>query len=194
MKAKAIVGRLLEAPVNPDDPEKFLQHYKDSFEQAGFVRAEPDQQDVLRVSGFTPSVRQSWVWQNGIYVVVIDEHGNLGRPWYTVWGYIKSGKDPAGGVRRNIYASREVGTDKRALQVAQKYQKEMPTSMAARLIKLGFHGYANYWHRSLLDISLKKDAVNIELKYKFMPNEKAIKFLTGLNSVCDKFLGPPDEF
>lgn len=198
MTADTIVSRLLEAeppvppvpdPVtDPDDPEMVVKNYRGAFEKLGFNPSSTDEGD------------QRWIWREGnleIEIVKFTPENAGDIPFgpalrahatnggYAIWAYILV-PDATRGELKNAYAHKIVKTERRAYEYAAQFQKELPKSMAARLTRLGFTGWKNYWHKSPIHVHLKPSYVNIDLELRYTPNDQAIRVLTGLDKMCNR--------
>lgn len=190
MTAEQITKHLLEAGVDPDDPAVFLRNYADAFQRLGFALDS------------TESGQPKWIWTDGplsVEVVKYDSESagaddipyDLARQaratdeGYAVWAYISQPTQTHGDIK-NAYAHRAVKDERKAVELAAKYQKELPTSMAARLTRLGFSGWKNHWHKSPIHVTLRPKYVNVDMSLRYVPNEQAIKALTALDKVRAK--------
>lgn len=186
MSASDIVNRMLEAgPVDPDDPATFLSHYKSAWENAGF---EPTT---------TEDGKAKWVWREGVFSVeVVHQQPEGEADWralrgannYEIYGFIDVHEDDPERKIQNAYARKTTSSEIKALGIAKRLKTEITNSMAARLTKLGFTGWRNHWHKSPISVSLKKNYANISLDLRYVPNEKAIRVLTGMSKMVDRVL------
>lgn len=179
---------MLEDEHDPDDPAAFLANYRDAFERLGFTPEMTAQGDP------------SWVWRNGPFEVTVSKftpetaaeadvpfgmaaQAGATRGGYTVIAAIDAGDETG---RQNAHAFKTVKTEQKALYWAARYQKELNTSLAARLTRLGFSGWRNHWHKGPINVSLKPKYVNIDVDMRYVPNNDAIRVLTGLDKMCSK--------
>jgi hypothetical protein len=177
---------MLEAgPVDPDDPATFLSHYKSAWENAGF---EPST---------TEDGTEKWVWREGVFSVEVTherggeavgprQFGNEGG--WEIYGFINNVPDDPENRSQSAYARKTTSSEVKALGIAKRLKTEITNSMAARLTKLGFTGWRNHWHKSPISVSLKKNYANISLDLRYVPNEKAIRVLTGMSKMVDRVL------
>lgn len=184
MTAEQIANRLLESePLpDPDDPGVFLRNYADAFQRLGFAL------DV------TDEGEPRWIWQEGNLEIEVvkaepDQRAMRARAregGYALWAFIHQTEPEGGAARKNAYQHTIVRSEQKALEVAQRWRKELPNSMAAQLTKLGFSGWRNHWHKSPIHVTLKPKFVNIDLSLHYVPNDQAIKALTALDKVRAK--------
>lgn len=177
MNAHNLIHKLLEA-VDPDDPEAFIRNYKNAWERAGFQLDEED--DV------------KYVWQEGIFSVEATQLGREGA--WEIYAYIadvpeyaETGLSAIAVSAQSAYARKTAKTEEKALATAIRLRHELATSMAAKLVKLGFVGWRNHWHKAPITVTLKSSKnggyANINLQMQYLPNDTAIKALTKLDKL-----------
>ena len=177
--------KMLEAEpqgsVDPDDPAAFVRHYQSAWQRAGFQLEPTDDYGNER-----------YTWKEGIFSVEVTKQARSSN--FNVYAFIDNVTDgpdaldaPDAG-SQNAYAHKVVKTEEKALTAAIRLRHELATSMAARLVKLGFNGWRNHWHKPPISVTLKPSKhggyANISLQMDYLPNDAAIKALTAL----DKFV------
>ena len=179
MTAKDTVKRLTED--DADDPSTFVQNYRDAWERAGF-----NQVEVAPSAGHE---YRKYVWREGIFSVEATQIGRNGS--WEIYAFINNVPGDSEHKSQSAYARRDTKHEKKAIELASILRGELENSMAARLVRLGFTGWRNHWHKNSINVTLKPSKnggyANIELKMDYLPNDAAIKALTTLTKVHGEF-------
>jgi len=193
MNAQETVKRLLEG--DPDDPSTFIKHYQDAWERADFKQVEvtvtPQVRDILSTVPGSADEYRKYVWKEGIFSVEATEIGRGGG--WEIYAFINNVAGDPEARSQSAYARKEAKTEQRALSVAMRLRNELENSMAAKLVRLGFVGWRNNWHKNSISVNLKPQTkkhgayAHIKLEMNYLPNDAAIKALTTLNKVVGKF-------
>lgn len=188
MNAQDTVKRLLETPSDPDDPSTFVKHYQTAWQRAGFELEDVDfTSNDIAAQASADTEYQRYVWKEGIFSIEATQIGRGGE--WEIYAYIRNTERPE---TQSAYARKEAKTEQRALSMAVQLRNELANSMAAKLVKLGFTGWRNHWHKSPINVTLKPSKhggyANISVRLDYVPNEQAIKALTKLSKVADQIL------
>lgn len=169
-------------------------------------------QSAWERNGFQASTgsegQERWIWQDGIFSVEVTKHPDANQPpagegfaalhrrayplsgEWEIYAFINNVPDDPENRSQSAYARKTAKTEEKALTTAIRLRHELSTSMAAKLVKLGFTGWRNHWHKAPITVTLKPSKsggyANINLRMDYLPNDAAIKALTTLNKFVDK--------
>lgn len=188
--------------VDPDDPEAFIRHYQNAWQRAGFEPVEITGDEDAEVTAMRFPQYEKYVWREGIFSVEVThetphQEGEAHVPrqfghqgGWDIYAFINNVPDDPDARSQSAYAHKTAKTEQKALATAIRLRHEITTSMAARLVKLGFTGWRNHWHKAPITVTLKPSKsggyANINLRMDYLPNDAAIKALTTLNKFVDK--------
>lgn len=181
-----------EPPVDPDEPNAFIQHYKSGWEREGFTPTTHE-----HYSRSSPS--EAWIWREGIFSVEVTHdtsdpaHGPApfgAGGGFDIYGFINNVAGDVEAKSQSAYAHKTAKTEAKALAVATQLKNDISNSMAARLSRLGFVGWRNHWHKAPINVTLKPSKAggyaNIKVDMDYVPNADVIRVLTGLDKMCSK--------